>query len=163
MAHLRDVPVVLDVVGDGFDAPACHELADSLGVEDRVRFHGWANKEAVQGFYDQAHVFAFPSWREPGGNVVFEAMGHHLPLIVCDRGGPSAAVDATCAFSLEARDPEQLARDLATAVRRFVADPSLVSTMGAAARTRLDAVGLWSAKIDRMAALYDEVARESRT
>jgi glycosyltransferase involved in cell wall biosynthesis len=158
MSHLRDVPVVLDVVGDGFDAGACRELAGSLGVTDRVRFHGWASREAVQDFYRQAHVFAFPSYREPGGNVVFEAMGRHLPLIVCDRGGPGAAVDPSCAFTLDAHDPNQLARDVAAAVRRFVADPSLVTTMGAAARRRLEVVGLWSSKIDWVARLYEEVA-----
>ncbi|MBI4900033.1 MAG: glycosyltransferase family 4 protein [Actinobacteria bacterium] len=158
MGHLRDVPVELDVVGDGFDAPACRELAESLGVLDRVRFHGWASKEAVQVFYRDAHVFAFPSYREPGGNVEFEAMGHHLPLIVCDRGGPGAAVDTSCAFTLEAHDPEQLACDIAQAVRRFVADPSLVSTMGEAAHRRLEAVGLWSSKIDWVSGLYQEVA-----
>jgi glycosyltransferase involved in cell wall biosynthesis len=162
MAHLRDAPVELDVVGDGFDATACRELAEDLGVAAQVRFHGWASKDAVEGFYRNAHVFAFPSYREPGGNVVFEAMGNYLPLIVCDRGGPGAAVDSSCAFTLEAHDPEQLARDLATAVRRFVADPLLVATMGAAARRRLEAVGLWSSKIDRIAAVYDEVALASR-
>ena len=162
MAHLRDAPVELDVVGDGFDATACRELAEELGVTAKVRFHGWASKEAVQGFYRDAHVFTFPSYREPGGNVVFEAMGHYLPLIVCDRGGPGAAVDSSCAFALEAHDPEQLARDLAEAVRRFVADPSLVATMGAAARQRLEAVGLWSSKIDRIATVYDELALASR-
>jgi len=162
LAHLRDAPVELDVVGDGFDATACRKLAEELGVTARVHFHGWASKEAVQGFYREAHVFAFPSWREPGGNVVFEAMGHYLPLIVCDRGGPGAAVDSSCAFTLEAHDPEQLARDIATAAHRFVADPSLVGTMGTAARRRLEAVGLWSSKIDWIAALYDEVAVASR-
>ena len=162
MSHVRDVPVVLDIVGDGFDAPACKELAESLGVSSAVRFHGWASKDAVQGFYAQAHVFAFPSYREPGGNVVFEAMGHHLPLIVCDRGGPGAAVDASCAFTLEAHDPDQVARDIATAVRRFVVDPSLVSSMGAAARTRLAKVGLWSSKIDWIASLYEDLAGNSR-
>lgn len=158
MAHLRDVPVELDVVGDGFDATACRELADELGVAAKVHFHGWASKDAVQGFYREAHVFAFPSYREPGGNVVFEAMGSYLPLIVCDRGGPGAAVDASCAFALDAQGPEQLAKDIAEAVRRFVADPSLVTTMGAAARKRLEEVGLWSSKIDRIAALYEDVA-----
>jgi len=162
MSHLRDVPVELDIVGDGFDATACRELAESLGVTEKVRFRGWASKEAVQGFYREAHVFAFPSYREPGGNVVFEAMGSYLPLIVCDRGGPGAAVDPTCAFTLDAHDPDQLARDIATAVRKFVADPSLVTSMGAAARRRLEAVGLWSSKIDRMAALYSELALDSR-
>lgn len=162
MGHFRDLPVELDVVGDGFDAAACRELAGSLGVTAKVRFHGWASKDAVQRFYGAAHVFAFPSYREPGGNVVFEAMGHHLPLIVCDRGGPGAAVDSSCAFTLETHDPDQLARDIASAVRRFLADPSLVSTMGAAARRRLEMVGLWSSKVDRIAALYEELAAPSR-
>ena len=89
--------------------------------------------------------------------MVFEAMGNYLPLIVCDRGGPGAAVDASCAFSLEADGPEQLAQDIATVVRRFVADPALVTTMGTAARHRLEAVGLWSSKVDRIAALYEEL------
>ncbi len=163
MAHLDDLPVELDVVGDGFDAAACRQLAEDLGVTSRVHFHGWANKDQVQGFYRDAHVFAFPSYREPGGNVVFEAMGNYLPLIVCDRGGPGAAVDASCAFTLDAHDPEQLARDIAEAVRRFVADPSLVTSMGAAARLRLSAVGLWSSKLDWIETLYSEVVAASRT
>ena len=163
MGQLRDVPVVLDVVGDGFDAPACRQLAERLDLGDKVRFHGWASKDAVQRFYEKAHVFAFPSYREPGGTVVFEAMGHQLPLIVCDRGGPSASVDSSCAFTLAAHDPEQLAHDIAQAVRRFVTDPSLVTTMGSAALKRLEHVGLWSAKVDRIADLYEEVARMSRT
>ena len=158
MAHLQDAPVELDVVGDGFDAATCRELSEELGVTGKVHFHGWLSKEAVEGFYRQAHVFAFPSYREPGGTVVFEAMGHSLPLIVCDRGGPGAAVDSSCAVALDAKEPDQLARDLATAVRRFVADPSLVTTMGSAARLRLDAVGMWPSKIDRIATLYEEVA-----
>lgn len=162
MGHLRDAPVVLDVVGDGFDALACGDLAERLGVAARVRFHGWATKQAVQERYREAHVFAFPSFREPGGNVVFEAMGHYLPLIVCDRGGPGAAVDASCAFALAADDPDQLAHDLATSVCRFLADPSLVVTMGLAARERLSEVGLWSSKVDRIAALYEELVRSRR-
>lgn len=163
MAHLRDVPVELDIVGDGFDAEACRALARELGVADVVHFRGWASKEQVQEYYGRAHVFAFPSYREPGGNVVFEAMGRSLPLIVCDRGGPGAAVDSSCAITLEAHDPEQLARDVAAAVRRFVEDPTLVTTMGAAARRRLESVGLWSSKVDRIAELYQDVVRASRT
>lgn len=154
-----DAPVELDVVGEGFDLTATQQLAKHLGISDRVRFHGWKDKDAVQEQYRRAHVFAFPSYREPGGNVVFEAMGNGLPLIVCDRGGPGAAVDNSCAFALPAHDPEQLAEDIANAVRRFLDDPSLVLSMGAAARRRLIEVGLWSSKIDRMEKLYHEVRR----
>lgn len=157
MALLRDVPVIVDIVGDGFDLAACKELAHAEGLSDRVRFHGRRSKDEVEQFYEQADVFAFPSYREPGGNVVFEAMGHWLPLIVCDRGGPSAAVDAECAVVLQPRDPDQLARDLAESIRALALDPERRTRMGAASRARLAQVGLWEPKIDRVDQIYASI------
>lgn len=157
MEFLRDVPVVVDIVGDGFDLAACKELALAKGLSEKVRFHGRRSRAEVEQFYEQADVFAFPSYREPGGNVVFEAMGHWLPLIVCDRGGPAAAVNADCALILRAVSPDQLARDLADAIRRLALDPGMRSRMGAAARERLQEVGLWDPKMDRMDDIYASI------
>ncbi len=157
MGLLRDVPVVLDVVGDGFDLAACKELVLAQGLSDNVRFHGRRSRAEVDQFYSEADVFAFPSYREPGGNVVFEAMGHWLPLIVCDRGGPSAAVDRECAVILHPDSPDQLARDLADAIRRLALDPGMRSRMGAAARARLHEVGLWGPKMDRIDEIYASI------
>lgn len=162
MGLLRGRPVTLDVVGDGFDAAACTALAEDLQVTDAITFHGWLPHEAVLRSYADADVFAFPSYREPGGNVVFEAMGQALPLIVCGRGGPGAAVDDSCAIRIPATSPEQLASAIAGAVSRFLDEPALVARLGNAAPRRLAEVGLWGPKIDRMAELYDEVARDSR-
>lgn len=157
MGLLKDRPVVLDIVGDGFDAGACRQAAERLGLGARVNFHGWKGREEVLDFYRQADVFAFPSYREPGGNVVFEAMGQSLPLIVCDRGGPASAVDDSCAFRLAARDPAQLAQAISDAVIHLLEHPALVRTMGDAARRRVEQVGLWSHKLDRVSELYDAV------
>lgn len=157
MKHLRDVPVVVDIVGDGFDLAACEELARAEGLSGSVRFQGRRSRAEVEQFYEQADVFAFPSYREPGGNVVFEAMGHWLPLIVCDRGGPSAAVDPDCAVILPAVSPDQLARDLADAIRRLALDPGMRTRMGVAARRRLQEVGLWGPKMDRIDDIYASI------
>ena len=157
MALLRDVPVVADIVGDGFDLAACKVSALESGVSDRVSFHGRQDRPSVHGFYRDADVFVFPSYREPGGNVVFEAMGHELPLIVCDVGGPAAAVDENCAIVLRATTPAQLADDLAAAIRRLAGDPQLRLEMGRAARQRLLEVGLWPGKTDRTIELYQEL------
>ena len=157
LEFLRDVPVVVDIVGDGFDLTTCKELADARGLSASVRFHGRRTRAEVEQFYEQSDVFAFPSFREPGGNVVFEAMGHWLPLIVCDRGGPSAAVNADCAVILPVVSPEQLARDLADAIRRLAFDPDLRSRMGVAARARLQEVGLWGPKMDRIDEIYGSI------
>lgn len=162
MGHLRDLDVVLDVVGDGFDRAECERLAQTLGVADRVVFHGAQPRERVEALYGGADVFVFPSYREPGGNVVFEAMGHALPLVVGDRGGPASAVDDTCGVRVPATTPEAYAADLAAAVRRLCADPELRRRMGAAARARVAEVGLWPAKVDAADRIYAEVAADHR-
>ncbi|MFI2488145.1 glycosyltransferase [Promicromonospora kroppenstedtii] len=158
MAQLRDLPVVLDVVGDGNDRQACDDLVRELGLTDRVTVHGAVPRAEVDGFYERADIFVFPSYREPGGAVVLEAMAHGLPLVVCDRGGPGANVSDACAVRVPAQSPDQLARDVAGAVRRLVAVPDLRLKMGEAAREHVAATHLWERKVDRMVELYEQVA-----
>jgi glycosyltransferase involved in cell wall biosynthesis len=158
MAALRDLPVVLDVVGDGNDRQACADLVRDLGLADRVTLHGAVPRTDVDRFYEQADVFVFPSYREPGGAVALEAMSHGLPLVVCDRGGPGANVTDACAVVLPAESPDQLARDVAAAVRRLVTDPGLRLRMGEAAREHAAAEHLWDRRVDQMVELYEQVA-----
>ncbi len=161
MARLRDLDVVLDVVGDGNDRAACSALAKELELEDRITFHGAVPRAEVDGFYERADIFVFPSYREPGGNVSLEAMAYSLPLIVCRRGGPGANVDDSCAFRLDAVSPEQLAADCAAAIRRLVEDPELRLRMGAAARSHAERTHLWGARLEQMSTLYAELALRS--
>lgn len=158
MAALRDLPVVLDVVGDGNDRQACADLVRDLGLADRVTLHGAVPRTDVDRFYEQADIFVFPSYREPGGAVALEAMSHGLPLVVCDRGGPGANVTDACAVVLPAESPDQLARDVAAAVRRLVTEPGLRLSMGEAAREHAAAEHLWDRRVDQMVELYEQVA-----
>lgn len=157
MGLIGDLDVVLDVVGDGNDRAACEALAAELGLQDRVTFHGALPRAEVDGFYQRADVFVFPSYREPGGNVSLEAMAYSLPLIVCRRGGPGANVDDSCAFRLEAESPAQLANDCAAAIRQLVSDPALRRRMGAAAREHAERTHLWSTRVEQLSALYEEL------
>lgn len=154
MGRLADLPIELDVVGDGFDRGACESLAARLGVSASINFVGRLPRDAVDDYYRRADIFVFPSYREPGGNAVFEAMGFALPLVVCDRGGPASAVDESCAELLTAIDPDQYAQSIADSVRRLALDPDRRRRMGLAARSRVQNVGLWSSKIEAMSALY---------
>jgi glycosyltransferase involved in cell wall biosynthesis len=150
-------PLAFDVVGDGPDRAASEALVAELGLGDLVRFHGRLPREEVAPFYRRADVFLFPSYREPGGNVIFESMGYGLPLIVSDRGGPAAFVDDACAIRVTPESPEQFASALAEAVDRLADDPALRARMGAAARRRAADVGVWDRKVDQLEALYDDV------
>lgn len=156
--RLRDLPLALDIVGDGFDRAACEGLVADLGLGDRVRFTGALPRDRVEEFYARADLFVFPSFREPGGNVVFEAMGHGLPVITCDRGGPGNVVTPACGITVAATSPEQLADDLAVAVRELATDPERRRRLGAGALAQVRAVGMWDSKIEHMLGLYAELA-----
>jgi glycosyltransferase involved in cell wall biosynthesis len=157
LQHLQDLNLTLDIVGDGFDRGACEDLVARLGLGDRVRFHGRLPHGEVMTRFQHADVFVFPSYREPGGTVVFEAMGASIPLIVCTGGGPGSVVDDTCGIRLDAITPRQLSEDIAEAIRTLAGDPVRRHAMGLAARERLATVGLWDSKIRAANALYEEL------
>jgi len=158
LARLGDRPGIrLVSAGDGEDLAACRREAEALGVADRVRFEGRVPRERVSELYEEADVFVFPSFREPAGGVLYEAMRAGLPVVTVAYGGPNFIVDDASGIRLGLSTPEALADDVAAAVRRLHDDPALRQKLGRGARARVAAEGLWERKIPRVVALYEEV------
>ena len=122
-----------------------------------MHFHGYQDRTLIDDFYRAADVFVFPSYREPGGNVAYEAMSFALPLVVSDRGGPGSAVDERSGFRVPPRSPDQFAVDLAGAITTLVDDPALRASMGAAARQRVAGLAVWDLKVELLEDLYTEL------
>jgi glycosyltransferase involved in cell wall biosynthesis len=156
LAALPEFPAItLDVAGDGEDRSACEAETRRLGVADRVRFHGWLPRDALKVLYREADAFIFPSFREPTGGVILEAMSHGLPVVAADYGGPAELVDADSGIRVAPVEPGQYAAALAGAMRTLACDLPAREAMGLAARSRVEAQFLWSAKLDWLDALYD--------
>lgn len=154
---VRDLPVALDIVGDGFDRAQCEALTAELELTERVQFHGQVGRSRVEEFYRAADIFLFPSYREPGGNVVFEAMAHGLPLIVSDIGGPGAVVDDSSGIRLHPESPEQYAAEIAAALTRLVRERETRLALGAGARRRVAEIALWDNKVTRLEEIFANV------
>jgi len=157
-----DVDVHLDVAGQGEETAVCREEAARLGVSDRITFHGQIPRAEVENLYAGADVFLFPSFREPSGSVVFEALRHGLPVITSDRGGPGYVIDDSCGIKVPAVDPTQLATALAGAITRLARDPVRRERIAAGARERVAAIGLWDNKIRWLLDLYAELIPDSK-
>jgi glycosyltransferase involved in cell wall biosynthesis len=80
------------VVGDGPERKSLEQLTRSLGVENAVSFCGWLSHAEVLGRMRLADVFVFPTLRDNGAGVVFEALASGAVPVVVDFGGPGDIV-----------------------------------------------------------------------
>jgi glycosyltransferase involved in cell wall biosynthesis len=149
--------VRLDVVGDGDLLEACRREAATLGLADQVTFHGRLSRSEVFDFYGRSHVFLFPSFREPSGNVVFEAMSQGLPVIACDYGGPGYVVDSSCGLKVAPSHPDDFASQLAERIVLLANQPDLFAALSAGALKRMRKIALWPTKIEAMLELYEDL------
>lgn len=164
MAQLRDkLPgITLTVAGAGEEIEHCRREAVELGIAERVTFLGLIPRDEVEKLYPEADIFTFPSFQEPAGNVVYEAMRWGLPVIAAAAGGPDSMVDDTTGIRIPVTEPVQYAHDIATAIEALAVDPDKRRAMGAAARAKLELKAFMPAKAARLAALYADVLEQRR-
>ncbi len=156
LSLLSDIgPVELDIIGDGDDRRACEEAAGELGPNTIVRFHGHLPHGEAMSYFRSANAFVFPSFREPAGNVVLEAMSYSTPLIILNYGGPGALMPNSAGIAVPLQSPQRLPAQLAEAIRTLAQDSALRRRMGAAGRATIESDFLWPKKLDRLGALYD--------
>jgi glycosyltransferase involved in cell wall biosynthesis len=153
----EDVDVTLDVAGRGEETQICCREAMHSGVGHRVTFHGQLPRAGVEDLYARSDAFLFPSFREPSGSVVFEALRHGLPVITTDRGGPGFVIDESCGMRVPATNPNQLARDLATSITTLAREPALRERLSQGAHARVRAIGLWENKMRWLLELYGDL------
>jgi glycosyltransferase involved in cell wall biosynthesis len=80
------------VVGDGPERNRLEGLAGTLGIEKSVSFCGWLSHAEVLGRLRSADALVFPSLRDNGAGIVFEALACGAVPAVVDFGGPGDIV-----------------------------------------------------------------------
>ena len=81
------------IVGEGPERSQLEQLVRSLGIEKAVSFCGWISHDEVLSRMRAADVFVFPSLRDNGAGVVFEALATGAVPVVVDFGGPGDIVN----------------------------------------------------------------------
>jgi glycosyltransferase involved in cell wall biosynthesis len=108
------------------------ERTVELGVLEHVTFMTPTNAEMAE-LYAAADVVVVPSWAEPFGLVVIEAMAAGAAVVGSDSGGiPESILDGQTGSLVPPCDPVSLAQ----AVNRLLADPVLRSRYGQAGQAR---------------------------
>ncbi len=97
------------VIGRGDDQPRLAQLAQDLGVADRVVFAGFVPNDALVDHYRLADAYVMPS-QEGFGIVYLEAMACGIPVLSGDADGSADPVqDGRVGWRVPHRDPEAVA------------------------------------------------------
>lgn len=126
----------------------------SSEIEQRIRNNphiievGYVNDPIP--YYYLMDILAFPTYREGFGNVSIEAQAVGTPVVITNATGViDTVVDQETGFLVNVKDVDGLKE----AIEKFIADQSLISTMGKKAKARVfkefDSRIIWEG-IDRL-------------
>jgi glycosyltransferase involved in cell wall biosynthesis len=97
---LRNELARLTILGDGPERNRLEQLARHLDIESAVSFAGWVSRSEVLNRLQRADVLLFPSVRDFGGGVVYEALACGAVPVVADFGGPGDIVHPVVGYKV---------------------------------------------------------------
>ena len=154
----RDAELVVVGGPSGTDGPTevagLHQLAEELGVADRIRWVPPVAHERLADWYRAADVCLVPSRTELFGLVALEAAACGTPVVAANVGGLRTLVDhGRTGFLVDGRDPAAYA----VPVQQLLEDPRLGAAMGTSAASRAGRY-TWSIAAARLRRLYSDLA-----
>jgi L-malate glycosyltransferase len=87
LSEINDNYVNLTIIGEGNYENELKKMCDNLGLNNRVTFVGFCERDIIPSYLRQSDVFILLSLAEAFGNVIAEAMACGLPIIGADEGG----------------------------------------------------------------------------
>jgi glycosyltransferase involved in cell wall biosynthesis len=151
IALLPNLPIHLEIAGDGPCLPALKRLTTSLGIERNVTFHGFMNQTQLAGLRAQTNVFVLASSSESCSMAVLEAIGAGLPVVASRVGGtPELVRQEENGLLFEAGD----AAGLAAALDRIHGSPGLHEKLAAGSARLARQEFSWESTAVRYEALF---------
>ena len=148
----KSVDAVLVMIGEGPTQRLARELAEQLGVADRVRFLG--NQHDVPSLMGCGDVFLFPSEVESFGLAPLEAMACEMPVIASNSGGvPEVVTHGESGFLADVGDVGTMGEYAV----KLGQSRELRDKMGAAGRKRAETVFTPTSAVEQYEAVYREV------
>ena len=117
------------VVGDGPERANLEQLTRSLGIQNVVSFCGWVRHDEVIQRLGAADVMVFPSLREFGGGVVFEALAMGVIPVVVDSGGPGDIVNPEVGFKVPLTNENDVVSQIEKVLAKLDKDRELLERL----------------------------------
>ena len=126
---LRNDLAHFTVVGDGPERSRLEQLTKSLGIEQGVSFCGMLPHSEAMERLKSADVMLFPSVRDFGGGVVFEALASGAVPIVADFGGPGDIVHPEVGFKVPLTNENDVVAKMESILAELARNRELLSRL----------------------------------
>jgi glycosyltransferase involved in cell wall biosynthesis len=157
LSHVPDAE--LEIIGNGGMRQAWQELANELGLDQRVHFAGFLSQSECAPRLQSAVALLLPSIYECGGAVVLEAMAAGTAVIATKWGGPADYLDDSCGVLVEPFSRAAIVDGFAKGMRQLIDSPELQHRLGAAGKQRVQQYFDWEKKVDSMLEIYGMAMR----
>ncbi len=114
------------ILGDGPERSHLEQLAISLGIEKEVFFKGWVSHAEVLTAMRSADVMVFPSVRDFGAGVVFEALASGAVPVVADFGGPGDIVQPGVGYKVPVTNESEFVAQMEKILTDLAGDRELL-------------------------------------
>lgn len=127
---------VFRLVGDGDERANLEALAKDIGIENRVEFAGFKQRDEVAAEFAGATCFVFPSEYDVWGLVLVEAMAAGVPCVASIRAGATVDLidDGQTGYAVDFDDIGRVAAHIAT----LLTDTETATRIGKAGRNFID-------------------------
>jgi glycosyltransferase involved in cell wall biosynthesis len=154
---LRNGSAHFTVVGDGPERTRLEELTKSLGIEESVSFCGMVSHAEAMERLRSADVLVFPSVREFGGGVVFEALAVGAVPLVADFGGPGDTVRADVGYKVSLTDEKDVVSQIEKILAELAHDRNLLDRLRQQGMSYARECLTWEAKAQTVTRIIDWV------
>jgi glycosyltransferase involved in cell wall biosynthesis len=137
------------VIGDGPERERLKDLARSLDIEKQVSFTGWLNHAEVLRHLRSADVFVFPSLRDNGAGVVFEALGTGAVPVVADFGGPGDIVHPAVGYKVSLTTENDIVAQMEEILRELAQNRGRLEQLRRQGMAYVRECLTWDAKAER--------------
>jgi glycosyltransferase involved in cell wall biosynthesis len=147
------------VVGDGPERSRLEQLTRSLGIEKAVSFCGWLSHAEVLSRMRSADVMVFPSLRDNGAGVVFEALGTGAVPVVADFGGPGDIVYPEVGYKVALTSEGDMVSQMQKILAGLAEDRGVLSRLRRQGMSYVRERLTWDAKAESTTQILNWVSR----
>jgi glycosyltransferase involved in cell wall biosynthesis len=147
------------IVGDGRDRSNLENLASSLGIEKAVSFCGWLSHAEVLKRLRSADVMVFPSLRDNGAGVVFEALASGAVPVVADFGGPGDIVHSEVGYKVSLITESDIVAQMEKILAELAHDRDRIERLRRQGMAYVRSCLTWDAKARTTTRVLEWVAR----